>query len=62
VREGDDGDTPDNDSASRARFVPCEIRIKSMTPSDRRINGGVGSSVDLVMKGLLTSLERWITC
>jgi hypothetical protein len=33
-----------------------------MTQSDRGMNGGLGQSVDLLIKGILTSFEMWITC
>jgi len=33
-----------------------------MTLSDREMNGGMRYSLDLLIKGILTSFEIWITC
>ena len=56
--EGDDG--PDNDCKTRDPQV--WKRGRCMTLSDREMNGGMRYSLDLLIKGILTSFEIWITC
>lgn len=57
---GEGDDSPDNDCETRDLQV--WKRGRCMTLSDREMNGGMRYSLDLLIKGILTSFEIWITC